>query len=243
MGQVIAAVVHYNTPELTRALVRSIRKWCGDAVRVVVFENSDRLPYVAEDGFGVEVLQNGGGQLVDFEKELAKWPDKDEREAWNRWGSARHMLSIDWLVRNLDLRGEKGFLLLDSDVLLRKSIVRLAEEGSREGLAWVGERHWYEGRDGKRYERLWPMLCWIGAERCRKAGVRYFNGEWCWALTTGPGQWWDTGAWFLAECDRRGLKGKRVNIGEYIIHLGASSYRDHGVLCRMWLDMWGGLWK
>lgn len=235
----IAVTVNLDTTALTRALVRSIRKWCGRGVRIVVMDNSVREAFVAERGYEVEILRNGGGELVDFEAELAKWEDKDETEAWNGWGSARHMLSIDWLVRNLDLRGEKGFLLMDSDILLKKDVSGLALED----MAWVGERHWYEGRDGNRYERLWPFLCWIGAEQCRIAGVRYFNGEYCYALTKGEGRHWDTGAWFLAECDRLGLKGWNVNLGEYIVHLGQSSYKDHGVLAEWWLEKCSALWR
>ena len=34
------AIVHYNTPELTGALVQSIRKWMP-AAHITIFENSD----------------------------------------------------------------------------------------------------------------------------------------------------------------------------------------------------------
>ena len=48
----IAVTVNLDTTALTRALVRSIRKWCGKEVRVVVMDNSVREAFVAESGFG-----------------------------------------------------------------------------------------------------------------------------------------------------------------------------------------------
>ena len=39
------AIVHYNTPELTEALVKSIRKHGGEEYQVVIFDNSDERPF------------------------------------------------------------------------------------------------------------------------------------------------------------------------------------------------------
>lgn len=61
------AVVHFNTPELTRAAILSIRKHGGADYRYVVFDNSDRRPFGKMDG--VEVIDNTKGKYVNFDKE------------------------------------------------------------------------------------------------------------------------------------------------------------------------------
>ena len=64
------AIVHYNTPEMTEALVKSIRK-VGMDWPVVILDNSNERPFTKRMK-GVKVLNNRKGQLIDFEKELAK---------------------------------------------------------------------------------------------------------------------------------------------------------------------------
>ena len=98
-------IVHFNTPKLTEACVRSIRKQ-GFEGRVVIFENSrswvtregekiEAQPYpIAETtgnktkkrmGVGdVEIIDNSKGQLVDFDAELAKY--KKDKDHGNRVG-------------------------------------------------------------------------------------------------------------------------------------------------------------
>ena len=45
-NQKTVAIVHYNTPELTRATILSIRKHGGMNYRIVVFDNSDQRPFL-----------------------------------------------------------------------------------------------------------------------------------------------------------------------------------------------------
>ena len=95
MKQKTVCIVHYNTPELTKAAVLSIRKQGGGDYRVVIFENScdakmahgerrEARPFAGlladeqtRKALGeVEIIDNSRGQLVDFDAELAKWPRK-----------------------------------------------------------------------------------------------------------------------------------------------------------------------
>ena len=39
-------IVHYNTPELTNAAILSIRKQGGEDYQIVIFDNSDKRPFV-----------------------------------------------------------------------------------------------------------------------------------------------------------------------------------------------------
>jgi hypothetical protein len=77
------AIVHYNTPELTEAAILSARKWCEGDWHVTVLDNSDARPFKKRMK-GVKVLNNREGQLIDFDKELEKWPDRCEELAYKR---------------------------------------------------------------------------------------------------------------------------------------------------------------
>ena len=70
------AIIHFNTPELTEAAIKSIRKQGGEKYRIVVFDNSDTRPF-EKPMRGVEVIDNTKGQIIDFEMELDKFPYKD----------------------------------------------------------------------------------------------------------------------------------------------------------------------
>ena len=71
------AIVHYNTPELTEATIQSVRKHGGENYRVFVFDNSDERPFKYKMK-GVKVFDNTRAQILDFDAELAKYPDKHE---------------------------------------------------------------------------------------------------------------------------------------------------------------------
>ena len=63
---------------------------------------------------------------VDFDAELAKWPNK-KNDAENRlahFGSAKHMMSVEWLIQHMD----GPFMLCDSDILLKRPIDDMFDE-------------------------------------------------------------------------------------------------------------------
>lgn len=90
------AIVHYNTPELTEAAILSLRLHGGMDYEVTVMDNSDERPFTVHMP-NVTVLDNTKGKLVNFEKELAKHPDRCE-ELGNIFGSAKHMMSVQYLM-------------------------------------------------------------------------------------------------------------------------------------------------
>ena len=48
-------IVHYNTPVLTEAVIKSIRKRTPD-VHITIFDNSDRYPFRKTDD--VDIIDN-----------------------------------------------------------------------------------------------------------------------------------------------------------------------------------------
>ena len=201
-------IVNFNTPELTEAAVKSLFKHTPDC-KVTILDNSDSLPLKPMEG--VEILDNTKNELIDFDKILSQYPNKAKTS--NNYGSAKHSISIDWLF---DLFPE-GFVLMDSDVLVKKDISSFFDER----YAYVGEEH--QKPEGK--PRLLPFLCFVNTEVCLEYGVRYFDGERCWKLKTGKtAKSYDTGASFLEDCKKAGLCGKEVSIKDYIEHLGRGSW-------------------
>ena len=66
MRQKTEAIIHFNTPELTEALIKSIRKHGGEEYLVVIFDNSNERPFTKKMK-GVKVINNRKGQIFDLE--------------------------------------------------------------------------------------------------------------------------------------------------------------------------------
>lgn len=222
------AIVNYNTTELTEAAIRSLMKHTPGC-HVYVFDNSDAKPFATKIP-NVEVIDNTKGQLIDFAKELEKHPDrwkKDERKS--NFGSMKHTMSVDMLMDMIP----GGFVLMDSDVLIRVDIGILWDMN----VACTGSE---EVKDG--VPLLMPFLCHLNVPMLMEKGIRYYNGEKMWALSERePDCHYDTGAWLLEEVRRNSLPVSYVNIWNYCIHLGHGSWR--GQNAASWLKENSGLWE
>lgn len=221
-------IVNYNTPELTTAAVRSLLRETPDC-KVTVFDNSDSRPFVPVDG--VEVIDNTEGQYIDFIKFLAKYPSK--MHTVNNWGSAKHSCTVDYLFSLYP----DGFVLMDSDVLVKKDISIFFDDT----VLFSGKVR--EAMPGKndRVPRLLPFLCWINVPMCLVNGIRYFDDRRSWKLYhTPPSRWYDTGASFLEDCRKSGLPIKDIDINNFIIHLYGGSYKNKD--WKVWLEENKNLW-
>ncbi len=204
------AIVHYNTPELTAAGIRSLRKHTPD-VRITVFDNSDRRPFFRNEG--VRVLDNTQGQAIDFDALLANYPDKIPTAC--NWGSEKHIASVEELFNLFP----EGFLLMDSDVLVKRDVSDFFDPS----VAWVGTierepKFWFQA------PRCFPFLLWINVPMCRAHGIRFFHEGYVYKMSHQEGPpYYDTGGSFLKDCNEAGLPYKEVNIFDYIEHLGGAS--------------------
>lgn len=203
-------IVHFNTPELTRATIRSLWKHTPDC-NVTVFDNSDRIPFGTMDG--VAVIDNTHGQVIDFDLMVSSFPYREVSD--NGYGSAKHCRSVDYL---LDLFKD-GFLLLDSDVLVTRDVSSLFDDE----VVWVGQPH-----TTRKHEvcvpRLYPFCCYINTRMCREHCIRYFDKNHMWQLSAGVGRWYDTGAWFLEASQQ--LPTRSIKVKDYVLHYGGASFRN-----------------
>lgn len=234
-------IVHYNTPRLTHAAVLSLWKHTPGC-RVVVFDNSDRLPIrdcaVWTELAGsplVEVIDNTHGECIDFDAWLDTFPYK-EPSPGNNYGSAKHCYSVQWLCDHL----KEPFILMDSDVLIRKDISIF---WSRPDCAWVGQvGENVRKRFGYDIQKVQPFLCYLNVPMMKDHGISYFHSEWMWNLTAiRPNHRYDTGAWLYKAVKEAGLPTYEVVLSEYIAHLGHGSWRDRNPM--EWLKAHRGLWQ
>ena len=206
------AIVHYQTPELTGALLRSIRKTTPGA-RITVFENSvdpRRLLPPSED---VTVIDNTRGQVIDFDAFLAQYPRRSREHAQD--ASVRHMMSVDALWDVLP----DGFVLLDSDVLLRRDLSELADPS----VAWCGHLQYGMTFGAGRFRpRALPFVCWLNVPMCREHGIRYFDPARTWKLE--PGMFYDTGASFYLDVRKADLPERQIRWEDYAVHFKGGSW-------------------
>ena len=232
-------IVNFNTTDLTVAAIRSLNKHTPGC-KVVVFDNSDKEAFLsgkpkdADELLGnVDVIDNTKGQLIDFEQFLAEYPDKYPTPE-NNWGSAKHCKTIDYCM---DLFPE-GFLLMDSDVLVRKDVTPFFDSS----YAWSGLVDLHRNRWNYKLPRVLPYLCYINVPLLKANGVRYFNGEKMWALShRHPDMWYDTGCWFYEACHGFSLPENHLNIDDYILHLRHGSW--NACEAGEWLEANRELWE
>ena len=258
------AIIHYNTPELTEALIFSIRKHGGEDYRVVVFDNS--TDYIDKHGDackarpfrtickaerklwgkgGVKVYNNRHGKIIDLERELERYHERDEhigcaQGCW--YGSDKHMMTVQKLWELIP----EGFVLIDSDVLIKDDFdfMFMPDE------CCCGYIHKSSGP--MQIERLVPMLLWINVPMCEAGGARFFDPDRAWALHKGydsPKNFWDTGAAFLDDIRRlkpqcHGIAITRERILAVIEHYGGGSWHGNDLLKQAkWLEKNRDLWE
>ena len=236
MKQKTVAIIHYNTPELTMAAIGSLLKNGGGPFRVVVFDNSDTRPF--EGATNVQVFDNTKGQIIDFEKELEKFPERDRSIGCAKgceFGSVKHMMTVQKLWELLP----QGFVLMESDILIKKNI----DEFFREEYSVYGYCQKAQPHNPFNIGRMLPMLCWMNVPMLTREGAKYFDPTRTYGLLPGGRQnrnnWYDTGAVLLEDIltKRPRLKGYHRDIREFVEHYGSGSWAKNDLNQQMaWLE-------
>ena len=229
----IVAIVNYNTPVLLEKAILSLRK-NSPGCQVVVLDNSDKEPFRKKMA-GVEVIDNTKGQVIDFAKWIEEFPDR-EPSPKNDYGSAKHSYSIQWLIDHIG----KPFVVMDSDVLVRHSILSLYETefvfaGS------IGEDTFCQGFP---IYRVLPILCYLNVPLMKEHGVTFFNRKKMWNLvSTQPEDHYDTGAWLLEDVREKNLPYKKIDLQHYVEHMWHGSWANDAEKEEKWLKEREALWK
>lgn len=224
-------IVNYNTPELCEAAILSVQKHTPGCT-FHMLDNSDRMPFSTYMP-GLDYVDNTRGQLCNWHEWVHSFPDRIESPV-NDYGSAKHCFSIELMLQRLDT----DCVLIDSDILLTRDISELwddrymfAAEVKTNTTSW-----------GFRVFRAKPILCYVNVPKMRRLGISYFNGERMWDMSSKmPCNRYDTGAWFFEQVEHRRLPYRKINIGDYALHLGHASYKTKP--WQQWLDENKDLWQ
>ena len=237
------AIIHFNTPELTEAAILSLRKHGGEYYQVTLFDNSDARPFKKRMR-GVKRIDNTKGQVIDFEAELEKYPERDRSIGCAKgceFGSAKHMMTVQKLWELLP----EGFVLMESDILLKDSI----DGFFREDYSIVGHVQKKQPYNPFGIGRVMPLLCWMNVPMLQREGAKYFDPERTYGLLPGGKQnrnnWYDTGAPLLEDIltKRPRLKGLHLDIRPYMIHFTSGSWQNNSLDAhKAWLEQHKDLW-
>ena len=243
MKQKTIAIVHYNTPELLEAEIKSIRKQMGDGYQIVILDNSDQRPFTKRMK-GVKVINNRKQQLINFDKELEKYPERCPDLAYKgNFASVKHMMSVQYLM---DEVLKDGFILMDSDILLIRDIGYIWDEKFAAG----GRIIWYKGR-APYHDRLQPYVCYLNVPMLREAGIKFYEPTRCWGLMPGGTQnsnnLYDTGASLLEDIVNSKPKvwcRNYQDLEDDYVHFANASY-SHNILDhhKEWLETYKHLYE
>ena len=235
------AIVHYNTPELTEACIYSVRKHGGRDYHITVFDNSDTRPFTMKMD-GVTVIDNTKGQVVNFDSFLSQYQKAKHGEI-NGYGSDKHMMSVQKLFELLP----DGFLLLDSDVLLKRSVDFMFGYDDQ-----VAVGHVQNPQPGNDFNlgRIVPMVCYINVPLCKKYGIKYFDPQRAWMIHSDNLKdklnWYDTGASFFEDIHnhKNGCRGRRIDIRPLMEHYKRGSWLRQSIKEQAaWLQQHKALWE
>lgn len=212
-------IIHYNTPHLTECLVRSINLFMKDTV-IYIFDNSDKDPFTAKFD-NVTILDNTKGQIINFEKWLEQYPNRTRSGGRvNKWASAKHCYSVEKCMEIID----DNFILLDSDVLLKKDISDLFDDS----YMYIAETSL---QPHSTINRILPYMCYINVKMCKENGIHYFDDSYMHGLCKNDinkrADSYDTGAGFYFHANK--FKHVDIELNDYIVHYQHGSWNKIGV--------------
>lgn len=210
------SIVHFNTPELTTCLISSIKKWDKEA-NIYIFENSNKRPLI--DIFGdLTIFDNTKEQLINFNSLINEAHNYLSPISWNahlatikinNFGSMKHAASIQWLIEHI----KDNFLLLDSDVLLKKSPLDLNTDKICSGSI-------DKFKDGK--IRIAPYICFLNYNKLIENNILFFNIKTFDANSYDT----DTGGTFLKDIKNKNILFNEFIWQDYCVHFGNGSWRQ-----------------
>lgn len=218
-------IIHYNTPYLTECLVRSINLFVKDAI-IYIFDNSNEKPFTAKFD-NLTVFDNTKGQIINFDKWLENYPNrKMSGGRLNKWGSAKHCYSVEKCMELID----DGFILLDSDVLLKRDISNLIDDKT----IFTGE---VVTQPNSSVKRVLPFICYINVKMCKEKGVHYLDDNYMHGLwKNGVADKYDTGGGFYMGA--KDYPSRPISYSEYVVHFGHGSWNKIGKKPQYTVEEW-----
>lgn len=201
----MVATCAHNNPELVDALIKSVVKNSPSIKKIVVFDNSPKIPFVLsrEYGINVEVIDNTKGRILNgnMYSKLG--------------GSVNHTCAIQWIIDNY----RRDFVLLDSDTIVKKDLSEIADTR----YAAVGKLH----RNRFTFiTRLAPFCLYINSPLIIDNGIKFFDADFMAGISKGIEGQFDTGGAFLKNIRESCLEFLEIDDSEYIFHMGHASWKS-----------------
>ena len=213
-------IVNYNTTDYIHLLVSSIHKFVKSfKYDIWIFDNSDKEKLVLDKSWkDVHIIDNTKGQLINYDKEVYKYCNKEKSEVFVGFISVKHALAVQYGLNCPDISDD--FILCDSDIVLKKDIDFINDK-----FACIGRIRY----DGRNIPRLLPFLCYINKRTYRKYGLTYFDPtrfHGCILPDGSSRTGYDTGGCLFEDIVCKGLEYRTVDIFEYCVHFGSGSRND-----------------
>lgn len=115
---------------------------------------------------------------------------------------------------------DDGFMLLDSDILVKKDFTPLYD-GTK---VFVGK-----GEKMKTFKkRVEPFMCYINTKMCKEHNIHYYDENHMLGFyESNGGENYDTGCWFYEAC--KNLPKREITTAPYMIHFRAASWYKEAV--------------
>jgi len=161
----------------------------------------------------------------------------------SNYGSLKHTASVQKLWELLP----DGFILIESDVLLRQDPSPLWQEE----YASVGRIQWHQKGNQFDIPRMLPFLCYINVPLLTANGACYYDPKRCWAVAGATrnvrGNWYDTGAAMLEDIMRTKpqlVARNVIRLDDYYVHYKGGSWRKNDMKSKAeWLKQNEELWS
>lgn len=180
---------NYNSSELTRAMILSLRKQLGFNIHVTIIDNSTQNKWNNSINDNVEVIDNTNFRIIH-----------DYKQA-----SLNHGYSIDYALKKIDF---EWVVLCDCDILYKPALKNILNFTPRD-FDICGEI----GHDVMPKDRLFPYFCIINNKKIKHYDINFFDEQ------TDLKKGYDTGYSLLVNSQKNKLKIKNININDYVTHL------------------------
>ena len=178
----------------------------------------------------IHYMDNTKGQIIDFDKWLNKYPNHINSYGYkNHNASPKHCISVEKCMELIP----EDFILLDSDILLKKDISNIINKNALCAADIIYHQNL------KTY-RATPFLCYINTPLCRQKNIHFFNENYMHGLgVSKESEKHDTGGAFYLATKHNFVK---IIIDNYIIHYGAGSWGNK-IDEKKWIEKNSMIWK
>ena len=199
-------IVNYNTQELTEKCILSVLKHHENA-KIIVFDNSDSQPFIFNDE-RVHIIDNTKNDKIDFKQEITQLLKSNNIDTVSdTFGSFKHAITVQYLFNLLD----ENFVLLDSDILLKKPFINEINDTD----IIVGEVD---------NERVKPFAVTINLKLAKKESIIFCDYKHI--LPIKPIPEFDTGGFFRTQILEKHLPYANIDLNDYIVHYKNGSWAE-----------------